>query len=149
MFDSVLQALDSDGNGCIDTQEIRCLLRQAGIPRNDPRLCDFNRRLDDAVDDCDNQMCGEALAELIGSRPALVDRAVRGELAVPHFPAFATQLLEIFEATAGNRSGQVADYIPQLARVPPDRFALAHRDLGRDREDGRHDAVHVSRVELR
>lgn len=49
----------------------------------------------------------------------------RVDRTLPDFPAFLAEAEEIFQATREERGGEVADYIPQLARVDPELFGVA------------------------
>jgi len=55
----------------------------------------------------------------------LILRALLGQLVVPDFREFCTDLRKLFEEVKKNKGGANADYIPQLARVDPDQFGLS------------------------
>ena len=55
---------------------------------------------------------------------SLVPRALSGGLVVQDFKRFGTQITEILEECREDRSGEIASYIPQLARVDTEHFAL-------------------------
>jgi glutaminase len=46
-------------------------------------------------------------------------------LAIPDFSSFRAKTNELFDRVEPNKGGKVADYIPQLARVDPEAFALS------------------------
>ena len=52
-------------------------------------------------------------------------RALSNNLAIKNFPAFKEQIIKIFKKVEKNKEGNVADYIPQLARVNPDKYAIS------------------------
>ena len=52
-------------------------------------------------------------------------RALRGELVLPEFAKFSDELDEILQIVRRNKGGNVADYIPQLAKVDPEYTAIA------------------------
>jgi len=54
----------------------------------------------------------------------LIHRALRGDLIIPDFQTFRFRIGRIFEFAKDYDGGHVADYIPQLARIDPDLFAL-------------------------
>lgn len=56
---------------------------------------------------------------------ALVKKSLTENLIIPNFEAFCMEVGQIFSETRKNKGGQVADYIPQLARVNPDQFAVS------------------------
>jgi glutaminase len=125
MFDSVFRAIDSQGNGRIEAQQIAATLETSGFPRTDPRLRAFYDKLEQTEPENDGSIDHTAFGELLRAGPTLFDRAIRGELVIPQFAEFSSQISQIFDATAANTSGEVASYIPQLARVSPERFGLA------------------------
>ena len=52
-------------------------------------------------------------------------QALAGELTVPSWEDFCTQLTEIFNMVQANTGGSVATYIPSLGKVDPDQFAVS------------------------
>ena len=50
---------------------------------------------------------------------------MKGDLIIPDFESFTTKVKKIFDETKSNKEGHVADYIPQLARVNPDQYAIS------------------------
>lgn len=55
----------------------------------------------------------------------LIDRAFQGDLIIPDFQTFCATLREIFDKVKLNKTGVVADYIPQLSRVNPNYFGVS------------------------
>ncbi|MEQ8935114.1 MAG: glutaminase A [Amphiplicatus sp.] len=67
----------------------------------------------------------EGFAEMVSSDElSLVQRALTGGLAIPDFETFKAQITELFEECRRDHDGRVASYIPQLARVNPEMYAL-------------------------
>jgi glutaminase len=56
---------------------------------------------------------------------SLIRRAVEGDLAVADFAALTSDIERMHRELLPVTSGQVAGYIPQLARVDPDQLAIA------------------------
>ena len=67
----------------------------------------------------------KTFTSLLENSGTLVSRAAKGELIIPDFESFSREIREVFEEVRGDTGGAVADYIPQLARVPADSFAVA------------------------
>ena len=44
---------------------------------------------------------------------------------IPNFETFESEIRDIFEETKRFEDGKVADYIPQLGRVSPERYGVA------------------------
>jgi len=61
---------------------------------------------------------------LVGSAN-IVRLALLGDLAIPEFDDFCQDITQLYLEVKNNRSGKVASYIPQLADVDPDLFAIS------------------------
>lgn len=103
---------------------IEHILEASGLKGDDPRLSVLHGilRANTASDDLSFEML---LPALRGDGGTLLRRCVRGDLTIPDFTAFAAAFKSIFGDVEEVRSGDVATYIPQLARVDADAFALA------------------------
>lgn len=64
-------------------------------------------------------------SKLVHHSFSLIEKAIQGNLVIPEFSDFLTDLHAIFLENKDNNEGKVADYIPQLARVPADKHALS------------------------
>jgi len=53
------------------------------------------------------------------------ERAFAGALAIPNFPNLCEAITQIFQDTASNTGGHVADYIPSLARANPEKWGVS------------------------
>jgi glutaminase len=118
----VFRSLDEQGIGKVSQAAVLECLSKAGIDSNDARLSTLRSRL--------NLMSGAAVgsktfASLLDNSGSLVSRAVKGELVIPDFESFSREIQEVFDEVCSDTGGEVADYIPQLARVPADSFAVA------------------------
>jgi glutaminase len=63
-------------------------------------------------------------------------RVVTGKLRVPNFEGLQKVIEEVYEIVEPNISGANATYIPQLAEVDPDQFAISVTTI-----DGQHFSV--------
>jgi len=118
----LFRALDLQGRGRITPEALLTPVRASGLSEDDPRLAASLRALE--------QNAGAPLdfaAFCQSVRPAalLLEKVIRGTLVIPDFARFRGQLQAIFEESQPRRDGEVATYIPQLARVDPESFALA------------------------
>ena len=67
----------------------------------------------------------------------LMPQALNNDLVVPEFSEMIDEVTRIFEDTRSNRSGNIADYIPELASVDPGMMKsqrLSHRNIIRARD---------------
>ncbi len=97
---------------------------QAGLLLSDPRIqpvIGYLRHLrpDEAVE-------RTALWETFeASNLALISRMLEGRLAIPDFADFRSRITALFNEVSATNDGEVANYIPQLARVDPEAYAMS------------------------
>lgn len=115
-----------DVNGRVSRLEVVSRIRQAGITPEDPRIHEAWRALHGAGDDDDDEALDfERFTALCQRNSRLIARAVRSELVIPDFAAFTGDIADVFDSLTLHKGGAVADYIPQLKRVDPDKFAIS------------------------
>ncbi len=119
----LFRSLDMRNEGAVRVADVWQALARAGLARDDVRLRDTMAALGAFAPD-DRLDRGDFYAAI---RPniLLVEQALQGNLVVPDFQDVCRDLDWLFIATAENRAGAVADYIPQLSRVDPDLFGAA------------------------
>lgn len=94
---------------------------EAGILESDPRAASFFKKLKQF----DNELTKEQFKALQACSPALFDKVLTGQLALAQFPNFCGELADIFEQVVAVKDGKLANYIPQLERVDPEKFAMS------------------------
>jgi glutaminase len=120
LFDSFNHAAD----GVISRLELIERLDHAGIPANDPRIQDALTSIQTKSGEWHGLTLERFIAICQRDR-GLIARALRGDLVIPDFATFTTELREVYRSLLADDRGAVADYIPQLKRVDPDQFAIA------------------------
>jgi glutaminase len=118
----LFRSLDERGEGAVSKAAILDRLAQSGIAVSDTRLPSFINKLADIKG---NKVNSESFDELLSNSGSLFERAIKGKLIIPQFEQFSSEISDIFNAVLENREGNVADYIPQLGRVPADKFGVA------------------------
>lgn len=118
----LFKSLDERGEGAVSKAAIRERLAKSGIAIGDARLSRFRKKFDAHKGDSFNAAEFETLLKDNGS---LFERVVQARLVVPDFSRFRDEIKAIYDDVVPYRSGSVADYIPQLARVPEDAFAVS------------------------
>ena len=109
--------------GGLTKKRFLAALARQGVRANDARLGGMKETLA-KLDDAD--VIGlENFAEMVRPCTDLVDRAAKDELVIPDFEDFAREIEMIYSACLANEGGEVADYIPQLARVAPNQFGVS------------------------
>ncbi|MEM6928128.1 MAG: glutaminase A, partial [Myxococcota bacterium] len=129
----VFNALDFDGDGLIERERLSRALEIVGFDRQDARLAEVHAGLEPLDGP---HLDFDGFREVIAPASILVERAIRGAVAVPDFFTFRQQLEAMFHEVVENRGGQQADYIPPLASVDPEQFAVALITV-----DGQHLAI--------
>ncbi|RLU81790.1 glutaminase A [Streptomyces griseocarneus] len=125
----VLACFAQDASGLLSPDRLLTVLREAGILPDDPRIAGTTAFLDRArparATTDPVLLTKEEFAAAIRPNRGIIERAACGELAVPDFPALVADLQRIHQEVRNDRGGAAATYIPQLARVDPDQFAIS------------------------
>ena len=103
---------ESQGNA-IYKNKFQAYVFDAGLTSIDFRLKNFFEMLDSMGETINF----EEFINLMNLGGLLIERALRGELAVPDFKKFSNNLDKIYDEVIDNKSGELANYIPPLAEV--------------------------------
>jgi glutaminase len=118
---ALFSALDADGDGVVTFDEVSSGLARHGLLAEDPRL---SASFAEAA--CtQGGLHFDAFCKFVRPSILLIEKALTGGLVIPEFDRFLAELDTIFDAALADTSGTIADYIPQLARVDPERFGAA------------------------
>jgi glutaminase len=118
----LFRSLDEQGEGAVSKAGILARLARSGIAASDIRLPELISSMDLIKG---NKVNSERFEELLNNSGSLFERAIKGTLIIPEFDRFCNQISEIYHSVKEIRDGKVADYIPQLGRVPADKFAVS------------------------
>jgi glutaminase len=119
----VFRALDRDSTGAIRVGDLLRALEDSGVNPDDPRLKQLLRLLPSK--DKHTALDQDTFSKLILPNAPFILRASQGDLVCSDFAGFEKDLNQIYDQARGESGGQVADYIPQLARVNPDLFGVS------------------------
>lgn len=115
-----------DAEGRISTAELGARLRESGISDSDPRVSEVWAELRQAAEGGgDSRIDLDNFIALCKKGGGVVERAILGDFVIPDFAALQAEITTVFEGLKGVDGGHVADYIPQLGRVDPEKFAIA------------------------
>lgn len=64
-------------------------------------------------------------ASIVKGEEKFLKKVLTGQLTVPNWLDFVQDIEDIYDEVKGTDSGDVASYIPQLAKVNPDQFAVS------------------------
>lgn len=116
-------SLDLDERGTIARADLEAAFEREGISLDDRRLAETAaalRRLPRGA-----RIDYDTFRAIIRPSILLVERTLQGTVVIRDFEEFCGDLTRLYEAVLPNRGGHVATYIPQLARVDPERLAVA------------------------
>ncbi len=101
-------------------------LTQMGILQDDPRIQEVLRTFSNQNEDIQkSKTVSQSFFKEILQQNALIKKSLSRNLVIPDFEKFCDHITEIYHQVNKDTSGKVADYIPQLARVDPDQFAIS------------------------
>jgi glutaminase len=119
----LFRSLDLQRKGEIAVSDLLDALRSVGLNPDDARLAETTQKLEKLS--LRDKLSYSQFCDLVRPNILLIDQALQGNMVIPDFDRFREKVTEIFSATKQNRTGNVADYIPQLARVLPDQCAIS------------------------
>tara|TARA_R110002124_G_scaffold270207_4_gene438578 strand:- start:16752 stop:18407 length:1656 start_codon:yes stop_codon:yes gene_type:complete len=122
-IERLYRSLGSESGTPVRAHHVIERFKEAGFPDDDPRL--RSTLLNFRQVPPDEDLTVESFAERIAANEiSLVQRALSGALVIPDFQGFGRHVREMFEECREERGGNVASYIPQLARVNEEKYAL-------------------------
>ncbi|CAI5442421.1 unnamed protein product [Caenorhabditis angaria] len=112
------------------------VLRSFGFRDDDPRLVpmmekvrEFEQIAEEKCSEASDQkhwkLSKELFKQCISPSIDIVCRALQNDFVIPAWSLFVTNIRQIFNDCKAIRDGQVASYIPQLARQSPDLWGVA------------------------
>ena len=121
--ENLFKSLDYTGQGEILKKDIIEALESRGILMSDPRITETFEKLKKFKDT--EKINPKQFHDTIVSNITLIEKALKGDLIIPDFRSFSKKIQNIFDSVKSIKGGNVADYIPQLARVNPDYYAVS------------------------
>lgn len=123
VFQRIFNAIDEKSQGYIVKAQVLELLEKNGITNTNPQVVEVVKALGNYSRS--DQISFEDFMAMIKPHVSIFERIAKGNLIIPNFKAFADKIRAIYAEVKQNELGEVADYIPQLARVNPDHFAVS------------------------
>ncbi|MFD3457869.1 glutaminase A [Streptomyces sp. NPDC058691] len=115
-----------DADGRIAAAELASRLRESGISETDPRVAEVWAALRRGVDiEGQSRIDLDRFVNLCRKGGGVVTKSIRGDFVIPDFGALQSEISGIYEDLRRVDGGHVADYIPQLSRVDPEKFGIA------------------------
>jgi glutaminase len=103
--------------------DILTILSQNGIHKKDARIQDLIEALEGYT--AKEPIDFETFQSLAAHHVYLLQRAAQGGFVIPDFSAFTQSLTQIYQDILPMETGDVARYIPQLARVDPKYLGIS------------------------
>ncbi len=120
---NLFDAIDVNKRKYILKEDVLNIFYNRGIDHKDERISEIVEALSHYSRQ--DKITYHKFIEIIGVNLITVLRIVRDDLVVPRFNKFREGIEEIYNEVKENRGGTVAQYIPQLARVNPEYFAVS------------------------
>ncbi|XP_051913082.1 glutaminase kidney isoform, mitochondrial-like isoform X2 [Hippocampus zosterae] len=117
----------TDGREMIPMSQFLSALRKTGLWTSDPRLRDCMRQIRQVtLDSLGPVMMDKTLfRRCVGNNIMLLTKAFRKMFIIPDFQAFTQKIKVIYDSAQQQDGGQVADYIPQLAKFSSDIWGVS------------------------
>ncbi|KAG7466781.1 hypothetical protein MATL_G00145970 [Megalops atlanticus] len=117
----------AEGQEKIPAHKFTTALKATGLRTGDPRLKECMEMLKETLkSSSDGVMLDRHLfKKCVQSNIVLLTQAFRKKFVIPDFQSFASHIDDLYENAKKLSGGQVADYIPQLAKFSPDLWAVA------------------------
>ena len=118
-----LRSVDFNDDGCLVKDDMVNALLRSGLNEEDPRLQATFNELAKYGDDQEIEV--KAFADAVRRNRTILTRMLTGQLILPEFRLFADEIEKMFKAAGKNKSGEIATYIPQLAKEDPEKMAAS------------------------
>uniref|UniRef100_A0A4W6DXM7 glutaminase n=1 Tax=Lates calcarifer TaxID=8187 RepID=A0A4W6DXM7_LATCA len=116
----------AEGQEKIPAHKFTTALKATGLRTGDPRLKECMEMLKVTLKTTsDGALDRHLFKKCVQSNIVLLTQAFRKKFVIPDFQSFCAHIDDLYENAKNLSGGQVADYIPQLARFSPDLWAVA------------------------
>ncbi|XP_035238622.1 glutaminase kidney isoform, mitochondrial-like [Anguilla anguilla] len=117
----------TEGEERIPVSRFISALKSTGLLTSDPRLTDCMHHLRRSVQDSAGgaMMDRDLFRKCVGSNLVLLTQAFKKQFIIPDFEAFTSNINQLYDQAERQGGGQVADYIPQLAKFSPSLWGVS------------------------
>ncbi|KAK2851664.1 hypothetical protein Q5P01_007940 [Channa striata] len=117
----------TEGKEMIPLSQFISALRKTGLLTSDPRLRDCVHQMRQSTRDSTGpvMMDKKLFRRCVGNNIMLLTKAFRKKFIIPDFEAVTQQINKMYVCAQQQEGGQVADYIPQLAKFSPDLWGVS------------------------
>ncbi|XP_072252607.1 glutaminase kidney isoform, mitochondrial-like isoform X2 [Leuresthes tenuis] len=117
----------AEGKEKIPAHKFLTALKATGLRTGDPRLKECMDTLKETLKKTSDGVTLDRhlFKKCVQSNIVLLTQAFRKKFVIPDFQSFTSHIDELYENAKNLSGGQVADYIPQLAKFSPDLWAVS------------------------
>uniref|UniRef100_A0A7N6B4E1 glutaminase n=1 Tax=Anabas testudineus TaxID=64144 RepID=A0A7N6B4E1_ANATE len=117
----------AEGQEKIPAHKFLTALKATGLRTGDPRLKECMETLKETLKKTSDGVTldRQQFKKCVQSNIVLLTQAFRKKFVIPDFQSFTSHIDELYENAKKLTGGQVADYIPQLAKFSPDLWAVS------------------------
>ncbi|XP_058510800.1 glutaminase kidney isoform, mitochondrial isoform X3 [Solea solea] len=117
----------AEGQETVTAHKFLSALKTTGLRTGDPRLKECMDTLKETLQNTPDGMTldRQQFKKCVQSNIVLLTQAFRKKFVIPDFQSFTSHIDELYETAKNLSEGQVADYIPQLAKFSPDLWAVS------------------------
>ncbi|XP_061548876.1 glutaminase kidney isoform, mitochondrial isoform X2 [Phycodurus eques] len=117
----------AEGQETIPAHKFLTALKTTGLRTGDPRLKECMETLKQTLKNTPDGVTLDRhqFKKCVQSNIVLLTQAFRKKFVIPDFQSFTSHIDELYESAKSLSEGQVADYIPQLAKFSPDLWAVS------------------------
>ncbi|KAM8748470.1 glutaminase kidney isoform, mitochondrial isoform 2-T2 [Acanthopagrus schlegelii] len=117
----------AEGQEKIPAHKFLTALKATGLRSGDPRLKECMETLKETLKTTADGVTLDRhlFKKCVQSNIVLLTQAFRKKFVIPDFQSFTSHIDELYESAKKLTGGQVADYIPQLAKFSPDLWAVS------------------------
>uniref|UniRef100_A0AAQ6A9E7 glutaminase n=1 Tax=Amphiprion ocellaris TaxID=80972 RepID=A0AAQ6A9E7_AMPOC len=117
----------AEGQETMPAHKFLTALKATGLRSGDPRLKECMETLKETLKNTSDGVTLDRhlFKKCVQSNIVLLTQAFRKKFVIPDFQSFSSHIDELYESAKNLSGGQVADYIPQLARFSPDLWAVS------------------------
>ncbi|XP_069554880.1 glutaminase kidney isoform, mitochondrial isoform X1 [Brachyistius frenatus] len=117
----------AEGQEKIPAHKFLTALKATGLRTGDPRLKECMDTLKETLKNSTDGVTldRQLFKKCVQSNIVLLTQAFRKKFVIPDFQSFSSHIDELYESAKNLSGGQVADYIPQLAKFSPDLWAVS------------------------
>uniref|UniRef100_A0A3Q0RCZ1 glutaminase n=1 Tax=Amphilophus citrinellus TaxID=61819 RepID=A0A3Q0RCZ1_AMPCI len=117
----------AEGQEKIPAHKFLTALKATGLRTGDPRLKECMETLKETLKKTSDGVTldRQLFKKCVQSNIVLLTQAFRKKFVIPDFQSFTSHIDELYENAKTLTGGQVADYIPQLAKFSPNLWAVS------------------------